>query len=230
MDTESLAATVQIASPTALAFSFMAGLMFSFNQVALAAMPVSLAYATKARAPRQALVLGGTFLVGMLLAPGLLGAAAGLGGPGGPASAGPILGAAARAVADPHGPGLARVGAPAPEGLGLARPPGDRAGGRRAGVSTFRYRHLPRVHAGTGGTARGRGRHRFGPVGRAAAGVRPRPLRAGGARCRHCRLAGQAAGAAAPSVPVRHRRRAPAVRHGPVYAQTLFLVVPALAG
>lgn len=82
MDTESLGAAVQHASLAALALSFLAGLMFSFNPVALAAIPVSLACLTRARAAHGTLVLGGMFVAGMVLTHGLLGALAGLGGQG----------------------------------------------------------------------------------------------------------------------------------------------------
>lgn len=82
MDIESLQQAVQHAGIAALVVSFLTGFLFSFNPVALAAIPVSLAYVTKARAPRQALVFGGMFIAGMVLAHVLLGAAAGFGGQG----------------------------------------------------------------------------------------------------------------------------------------------------
>ena len=82
MDVDSLRQAVQHAGAGALVVSFLTGFFFSFNPVALAAIPVSLAYVTKARAPRQAAVFGGMFIAGMLLTHVLLGAAAGLGGRG----------------------------------------------------------------------------------------------------------------------------------------------------
>lgn len=82
MDVDSLQQAVQHTGAAALVVSFLAGLFFSFNPVALAAIPVSLAYVTKARAPRQAFVLGGMFIAGMVLTQVLLGAVAGLGGQG----------------------------------------------------------------------------------------------------------------------------------------------------
>lgn len=82
MDIDSLRQAVQHAGGTALAISFLAGFLFSFNPVALAAIPVSLAYVTKARAPRQALVFGGMFIAGLVLTHVLFGAAAGFGGQG----------------------------------------------------------------------------------------------------------------------------------------------------
>lgn len=82
MDAASLQQGVQNVGAAALAISFMTGLLFSFNPVALAAIPVSLAYVTRARAPRQALVFGAMFIAGMVLTQVALGAAAGFGGQG----------------------------------------------------------------------------------------------------------------------------------------------------
>jgi len=82
MDLDSLQQAVQGASATAVAIAFLAGVLFSFNPVALAAIPVSLAYVTKARAPRQAMLFGSMFIAGMVLTHVLLGAAAGFGGQG----------------------------------------------------------------------------------------------------------------------------------------------------
>ncbi len=66
----------------AVGIAFLSGLTFSFNPVALAVLPVSMAYVTRAREPRQALEYGAMFVLGMLLTHILLGAAAGLGGEG----------------------------------------------------------------------------------------------------------------------------------------------------
>ncbi|MEO5844039.1 MAG: cytochrome c biogenesis protein CcdA [Caldimonas sp.] len=82
MDTDGLREAVQHAGAAALLVSFLTGFFFSFNPVALAAIPVSLAYVTRAREPRQALVFGGMFIAGMVLTHVLLGAAAGFGGEG----------------------------------------------------------------------------------------------------------------------------------------------------
>lgn len=60
--------------------SFVAGLAFSFNPVAVAVIPVSLAYVTKARERREAIALGGMFIAGMLVTHAVLGLIAGLGG------------------------------------------------------------------------------------------------------------------------------------------------------
>ncbi|MCT6720940.1 MAG: cytochrome c biogenesis CcdA family protein [Roseateles sp.] len=82
MDIEAFQQAVQHAGMAALVVSFLTGFFFSFNPVALAAIPVSLAYVTKARAPRQALLFGGMFIAGMVLTHVLLGAATGAGGKG----------------------------------------------------------------------------------------------------------------------------------------------------
>lgn len=56
------------------------GFLFTFNPVALASIPVSLAYVTKAREPKKAVLYGGMFILGMVAAQGALGLIAGLGG------------------------------------------------------------------------------------------------------------------------------------------------------
>lgn len=82
MDIDSLRQTLEQASFASLAAGFVIGLVFSFNPVALAAIPVSLAYVTKARAPGTALAYGSMFILGMLATHLALGLAAGLGGQG----------------------------------------------------------------------------------------------------------------------------------------------------
>ena len=52
MDADSLRQAVLQAGPSALGISFLTGFLFSFNPVALASIPVALAYVTKARTPR----------------------------------------------------------------------------------------------------------------------------------------------------------------------------------
>lgn len=56
------------------------GFLFTFNPVALASIPVSLAYVTKAREPKKAVLYGGMFILGMVAAQGALGLIAGFGG------------------------------------------------------------------------------------------------------------------------------------------------------
>ena len=80
MDPASLQATVEQAGIAALAVGMLAGFLFSFNPVALAAIPVSLAYVTKAGEPRRTIVFGGMFVLGMIVTHALLGLVAGLGG------------------------------------------------------------------------------------------------------------------------------------------------------
>lgn len=80
MDIEQLQAVAQQATFASLVIGFTTGFLFSFNPVALAAIPVSLAYMTKAHEPRAALHYAGAFVLGMLFIHIALGAIAGLGG------------------------------------------------------------------------------------------------------------------------------------------------------
>lgn len=80
MDLTELQTILEQASLASLGVGFVAGFLFSFNPVALAAIPVSLAYVTKAHEVRRAVRFGAMFIAGMVLTHGLLGAAAGWGG------------------------------------------------------------------------------------------------------------------------------------------------------
>lgn len=80
MDIESLRSTLEQASLASLAFGLAIGFLFSFNPVALASIPVSLAYVTKAQETRRAVLFGSMFVVGMMVTHAVLGFAAGLGG------------------------------------------------------------------------------------------------------------------------------------------------------
>ena len=80
MDAEALREAVAQVGFGALWVSFLTGFVFSFNPVALAAIPVSLAYVTTSRSPRQAILYGGLFVLGMILTHVALGLVAGLGG------------------------------------------------------------------------------------------------------------------------------------------------------
>jgi len=80
IDIETLRATLQEASLAGLGVGFLTGLVFSFNPVSFASIPVVLAYVTKAETQRRAVLLGGAFVAGMLLTHVVLGAAAALGG------------------------------------------------------------------------------------------------------------------------------------------------------
>lgn len=80
MDVQELQAIAQQATFVSLAVGFTTGFFFSFNPVALAAIPVSLAYVTKAHEQRAAVQYAGAFVIGMLVIHLLLGAIASLGG------------------------------------------------------------------------------------------------------------------------------------------------------
>lgn len=80
MDAQSLQTGVEQASAAALGASFLTGFLFSFNPVAFAAIPVSLAYVTKAHEPKRTMLYGGMFILGMLVVHAILGLIAGFGG------------------------------------------------------------------------------------------------------------------------------------------------------
>lgn len=80
MDPEALREAVEHAGVAAAGLGFLAGLAFSFNPVAMASIPVSLAYVTKARGKNQAILFGGMFILAMIVTHGVLGFMAGLGG------------------------------------------------------------------------------------------------------------------------------------------------------
>jgi cytochrome c-type biogenesis protein len=80
MDAEALRQAVEHAGLAAAGIGFLAGLLFSFNPVALASIPVSLAYVTRGRDKSQALLFGAMFILGMILTHVVLGLIAGLGG------------------------------------------------------------------------------------------------------------------------------------------------------
>jgi len=77
---EALRAAVESMGMAAAGIGFLAGLAFSFNPVAVAAIPMMLAYVTQARETREAVRLGGMFILGMVLTHAGLGLVAGLGG------------------------------------------------------------------------------------------------------------------------------------------------------
>ena len=82
MDADQLQAAVQQVSWASLVIGFTTGFLFSFNPVALASIPVSLAYVTKSHEKRVATGYAIAFVIGMLLVHVLLGAIAALGGIG----------------------------------------------------------------------------------------------------------------------------------------------------
>jgi len=80
MDIEVVRTTLEQASLTSLAVGLAIGFFFSFNPVALAAIPVSLAYVTQPQARQQSVRLGSMFVLGMIATHVLLGLVVGLGG------------------------------------------------------------------------------------------------------------------------------------------------------
>ncbi len=80
MDIEAVRNALEQASLASLAIGLAIGFLFSFNPVALAAIPVSLACMTKAQAPRRAVLFGSMFVLGMIVTHALLGLVVGLGG------------------------------------------------------------------------------------------------------------------------------------------------------
>lgn len=80
MDTDMLRQTVEQSRYAAVGIAFLAGLFFSVNPVAIAAIPVSLAYVTRARERPTALRFGAMFILGLLVTHVLLGVMAALGG------------------------------------------------------------------------------------------------------------------------------------------------------
>jgi cytochrome c-type biogenesis protein len=77
---EVLQQAVANAGIAAIGIGFLAGLLFSFNPVAMASIPVSLAYVTRARERKQAILFALMFIVGMLVIHTAMGFVAGLGG------------------------------------------------------------------------------------------------------------------------------------------------------
>jgi cytochrome c-type biogenesis protein len=80
MDIDMLRQAVEQAGFASAGVGFLAGLFFSLNPVAVAAIPVSLAYVTRAREKRTAVLFGTMFILGLIVTHVLLGLVAGLGG------------------------------------------------------------------------------------------------------------------------------------------------------
>lgn len=68
------------ASWAGIGIGFLAGFVFSFNPVSFASVPVMLAYVTKADEERSAVLMGASFVMGMLVTHVFLGVVAALGG------------------------------------------------------------------------------------------------------------------------------------------------------
>src|SRR6266702_4389379 len=80
MDIDTLRSAAEQASLASLGVGLLAEFFSSLNPVALAAIPVSLAYVTKAHETKRALLYGTMFILGMIATHVLLGLVAGLGG------------------------------------------------------------------------------------------------------------------------------------------------------
>jgi len=82
IEIDALRQTVAQAGFGALWVGLISGFLFSFSPVALAAIPVSLAYIMRSRAPRQSLLFVCLFILGLIATHVALGVAASLGGAG----------------------------------------------------------------------------------------------------------------------------------------------------
>ncbi len=80
MDIDVLRHAVEQAGFASAGVGFLAGLLFSLNPVAVAAIPVSLAYVTRAREKRTVVLFGAMFILGLIATHVLLGLVAGFGG------------------------------------------------------------------------------------------------------------------------------------------------------
>lgn len=80
MDLETLRQLASQSLWAASGISLLAGLFFSLSPLAIAALPVPLAYVTHARAPKEAARFGLSFIAGMIGAHAVLGLVASFGG------------------------------------------------------------------------------------------------------------------------------------------------------
>jgi len=80
MDIESVRHTLEQANLVSIGVGFLLGFVFTFNPVALASIPVSLAYVTKAHEAKKAALFGGMFILGMVITQAVLGLITGFGG------------------------------------------------------------------------------------------------------------------------------------------------------
>ena len=80
MDIDSLRLALNEPSLLGIGIGFVTGFVFSFNPVAIAAIPVALAYVTKAHETKRAVRLGSAFIFGLITTHIVLGVAAALGG------------------------------------------------------------------------------------------------------------------------------------------------------
>src|SRR5215467_2786490 len=80
MDVELVRNTLDQAGVASLAIGLALGFFFTFNPVALAALPASLAYLTQSQMRRRTVLLGSMFVLGMIAMHALLGLVVSLGG------------------------------------------------------------------------------------------------------------------------------------------------------
>jgi len=66
MDIASVRHTLEQANLASIGIGFLLGFLFTFNPVALASIPVSLAYVTKATEAKKAVLFGAMFILGMV--------------------------------------------------------------------------------------------------------------------------------------------------------------------
>ena len=210
--------------PLALGMGFLAGLAFSFNPVALAAIPVSLAYITRSRSANDAIQLGAMFGTGMILAHVVIGFGAGLGG----RSIVAIIGTWwAWRSACPHRAGAALAGLAAPPDAAdcAARKATGWPARRDAVRSGLLHCGLSRLHAGADRPHRRRRSIRFAsPRCSAALGVRPGSLGAGRRWCVGRWLDQAASGVRCLPAEFRDRRRRFPGRFWALHAQLILLL------
>ena len=82
LGSQALGLSLAHASWSGLGLSFLAGFIFSFNPVSFASIPMMLAYVTRAHAERRAVLMGGSFVLGMISTHVVLGVGAAIGGEG----------------------------------------------------------------------------------------------------------------------------------------------------
>jgi len=178
MEAEALRSAVEHAGLAAAGIGFIAGLAFGFNPVALASIPVSLAYVTKGRDKAEALLFGAMFILGMVLTHVVLGFIAGLGGKW----AAEITGRAWGLLLGPllivlglMWAGWLRIPLPS---FGFRATRTDRRVGCVPSRDSVCDRRMPGVHTGPGRAAWRYGRNRLGLArGGSAVCIRCRPSR-----------------------------------------------------
>lgn len=80
LEIDAFGEALEQASLFGIGLALLAGFVFSFNPVAVASIPVALAYVTKAHDKRRALLLGGAFIAGVVVTHVVLGVTAAAGG------------------------------------------------------------------------------------------------------------------------------------------------------